>query len=212
MRKILGLLTLTLITPVFANETRTDVLQEDRLYSVIINQTNTLKEEYTPINLVMPKVKFYTPGNIEKNYMELEAATHLEQMFNDAIQEGIILYAVSGYRSYERQKQLYDIAVQTYGEAQNTVAKPGQSGHQTGLVMDIVGESGHLLLQSFGNTKEGVWVRHNAHKYGFIIRYPKEKEHITGIVYEPWHIRYVGIELATYCYTNNMTLEEVDLS
>ena len=88
-------------------------------------------------------------------------------------------------------------------------AKPGYSEHQTGLSIDVSASSiGNRLSESFGSTDEGIWLAAHAHEYGFIIRYPKDKASITGYAYEPWHIRYVGIELATYLYENNLTLEE----
>ncbi|WP_054743537.1 M15 family metallopeptidase [Cellulosilyticum ruminicola] len=174
-------------------------------YHILVNKQVGLSKDYKPSNLIMPKVKFLNPGNIEKNYMEYHAAKALEKMFNEANKEGVKLVAVSGYRSYSRQQQLYENAVALRGVNQKGTAKPGESEHQTGLAMDI-----NDINQKFENTKEGKWLAKNAHKYGFIIRYPKGKEKITGYIYEPWHIRYVGNELATYCYENKLTLEEVE--
>ncbi len=178
-------------------------------YHIVVNKDNRLSADYVPDNLVMPNVEFYSPGDHEKNYMEETAARALEQMFEGAKQDGITLVAVSGYRSYNRQEVLYGNALSQHGDHQMCVAHAGASEHQTGLVMDVVGTSGHLLTQSFGGTPEGIWVAENCHKYGFIVRYLEGKEHITGVIYEPWHLRYVGEELATYCYTNHLVMEEL---
>ena len=177
----------------------------DNPYHLLINKEHPLSANYKPSNLVIPKVTFQTPGNIEKNYMEATAAAALEKMFEAAQADHIRLVAVSGYRSYRRQTTLYNNAVKAYGKNQKGTAKPGESEHQSGLAMDL-----NSIYQSFANTKEGQWVAKNAHLYGFIIRYPKDKTNITGYIYEPWHVRYVGTELATYCYENNLTLEEIE--
>ena len=139
------------------------------------------------------------------------AADALEKMFRAAEKKKIILYGVSGYRSYVRQKQIYDQNVTRRGRAatDSVSARPGSSEHQTGLTMDISAASVGLQLdQRFGSTREGRFVAKNAHKYGFIVRYPAGKSKITGYTYEPWHIRYVGVITATYLYKNNLTLEE----
>ena len=119
--------------------------------------------------------------------------------------EGFSLALVSGYRSYQTQKSIYNNYIARWGqEYTDTVsARPGHSEHQTGLAFDV-GE----LKNSYGETKEGIWLKENCHKYGFIIRYLKGKESITGYSYEPWHIRYVGVDIATEIMENNLTLEE----
>lgn len=174
-------------------------------YHILVNEQHQLSKDYVPSNLVIPNVKFSSSGNIEKNHMEATAGKALENMFNGAKKEGITLVAVSGYRGYERQSALYNNAVRQYGVSQKGSAKPNASEHRTGLAMDI-----NSVDQSFADTKEGKWLASNAHKYGYIIRYPKGKTSITGYIYEPWHVRYVGVELATYCHQNNKTLEELD--
>lgn len=186
----------------------------DRLYHQIVNKQYILDRDYRPDVLVIPKVKVLEPGNIEKNHMEETAATQLEQLFKAASKEKVELVAVSGYRSYNRQKTIYNNYIKQYGRAYtDTVsAQPGKSEHQTGLAMDVSAKSvGYSLTEKFGTTKEGKWLAEKAHQYGFILRYPKGKEKITGYAYEPWHIRYVGKELATALYTNQLTLEEVTL-
>lgn len=159
-----------------------------------------------------PKVEFsFGNQDIEKSYMRKEAAKALEDMFNGAKKSGITLYAVSGYRSYNRQTEVYDAEVSRVGEekAVQAVAYPGNSEHQTGLAMDISSESADFLLtEGFGETKEGKWLKENAHLYGFILRYPKGKEKITQYKFEPWHFRYVGKKSAKDIYENDWTLEE----
>ncbi len=103
------------------------------------------------------------------------------------------------------------ISAQRVGKevANKTVAYPGQSEHQTGLAMDVSSHKmGFKLHQSFGETIEGIWLANNAPKFGFIIRYPKGKEHITGYKYEPWHLRYVGVQVAEEIAQKGITLEE----
>jgi D-alanyl-D-alanine carboxypeptidase len=178
----------------------------------LVNKYNYLPNNYIPNDLVRPNVEFsFTDLKLEKAYMRKEAAAALEQMFKDAKNSGIELCAVSGYRAYSRQKNLFDAEVNHVGEvqAEQAVAIPGTSEHQTGLAMDITGKSTELhLTEGFANTKEGKWLAQNAHRFGFILRYPKGKEGITHYEYEPWHFRYVGIKAATIMFKKNWTLEE----
>lgn len=179
--------------------------------TALVNRDYPLPSSYVPSNLTDAKIRFSFNYANDKRKLRKPAAKSIEKMFRDAEKKGIILYGVSGYRSYARQKQIYDLNVATRGRAATDMvsAKPGNSEHQTGLTMDISSRSvGYQLSQAFGNTKEGKWVAKNAHKYGFIVRYPNGKSKITGYHYEPWHIRYVGIPAATYLYKNKLTLEE----
>ncbi|MCL6587100.1 MAG: D-alanyl-D-alanine carboxypeptidase family protein [Anoxybacillus sp.] len=178
----------------------------------LVNKEQSLPASYKPNDLVVPNVPFsFSETTVEKRYMRLEAARALEQLFAAAQKEGISLIAVSGYRSYDRQKELFDEEVKKNGKekAIHAVAYPGQSEHQTGLAIDISSQSIKAnLTAAFGETNEGKWVAAHAHEYGFIIRYPKGKEAITGYQYEPWHIRYVGQKAAKVIYEKNITLEE----
>ncbi|MEI2368124.1 M15 family metallopeptidase [Niallia circulans] len=178
----------------------------------LVNKEFGLPDGYAPKDLVRPNVEFsFGNQDIEKSYMRKEAAKALEDMFNDAKKSGITLYAVSGYRSYNRQTEVYDAEVSRVGKekAVQAVAYPGNSEHQTGLAMDISSESANFLLtEEFGETKEGKWLKENAHLYGFILRYPKGKEKITQYEFEPWHFRYVGKKSAKDIYENDWTLEE----
>lgn len=143
--------------------------------------------------------------------MRKVAASAIEKLFAAAKKDGIDIKAVSGYRSYATQKSIFDRNASIKGEAvaNKTSARPGQSEHQTGLAMDISSASaGYDLQQSFGNTKEGKWLKANAHKYGFIIRYGKDQEKLTGYSYEPWHVRYVGVYIAGEITSQKLTLEQ----
>jgi len=168
----------------------------------VVSKTRPLEPQtYAPSDLV-------NVGNGQQ--MRQEAATALNKLFAAAKTDGLTLQPDSGYRSYARQQQVYQNEVKTYGQAKADTesAKPGTSEHQTGLAIDI-GGGGCNIDDCFANTKEGKWVAANAYKYGFIIRYPEGKESVTGYRYEPWHIRYIGVELATEMHNQNVkTLEE----
>ena len=141
-----------------------------------------------------------------------EAAAALEALFAGAAEDGLTLYATSGYRSYSTQKAIFERKLDRMSEKQAnlSVAKPGYSEHQTGLAMDIEGETtkGTGLTEAFGESPEGIWAAKHCAEYGFIIRYPKGKEDITGIEFEPWHFRYVGREAAEIINKEGITLEE----
>lgn len=188
-----------------------EVDTEPDSYTVLVNREYPISKDYVPADLVVPNVAFSYYGTYEKSYVRKQAANALEKLFAGAQEKGYMLKAVSAYRSYERQMQIYNNNVNTKGtDRTNKVsAQPGSSEHQTGLAIDVSCNSvGCALETSFGQTSEGKWLKKNCHKYGFIIRYPKNKTKITGYSYEPWHIRYVGRNLAKYLKKNKMTLEE----
>lgn len=139
-----------------------------------------------------------------------EAADNLATLLSAAKTAGFLINPLSGYRSYNTQVSVYNNEVKTYGQAvaDTQSARPGTSEHQTGLAIDV-GGGGCGIEDCFGDTPAGKWLAANAHSYGFIIRYPEGKQDITGYRYEPWHIRYVGIELATEMNKKGaLTLEE----
>ena len=189
-----------------------NIIQNPQNTMSLVNKIFGLPDNYIPGDLVRPNVQFsFGEAKLEKSLMRKEAAEALENMFAGARNDGIELAAVSGYRSYGRQETLFNAEVNKVGEekALQAVARPGSSEHQTGLTMDISSKTNNFNLnEQFGSTKEGVWLAHNAHKFGFILRYPRGKEEITGYMYEPWHFRYVGIKAATEIYENEWTLEE----
>jgi zinc D-Ala-D-Ala carboxypeptidase len=187
------------------------ILNPENILS-LVNKEQMLPEDYIPEDLIAPEVAFsFGDVDIPQRYLRKEAAEALKILFAEAKKEDIILFAVSGYRSFERQAGIFDNQVKMVGkeQANELVAIPGQSEHQSGLAMDISSHSNNLeLSEGFGETIEGKWIKENAHKYGFIIRYPKGKESITGYNYEPWHLRYVGKEISAIIYKNDLTLEE----
>ncbi|MHC0035676.1 M15 family metallopeptidase [Pseudoneobacillus sp. C159] len=178
----------------------------------LVNKQYSLPETFLPNDLTRPEVDFsFGDLKIEKSLLRKEAASALEKLFQVAKQNGIELFAVSGYRSYQYQHGLFETEVKKVGreKAMAAVAFPGQSEHQTGLAMDITSRSANMeLTEDFGTTEEGKWLAENAHRFGFILRYPKGKESITGYQYEAWHFRYIGVDAATAIYEHNLTLEE----
>lgn len=178
---------------------------------VVVNKKYSLPIDYKPSDLVVPNVSFSYSGVLEQSYMRAPAAKQMEKMFAAAKKEGVTLNAVSGFRSGERQKVLYNNYVARDGKAaaDQYSARPGHSEHQTGLTFDISAPSvGNGLTAALGDTKEGKWIANNAAKYGFIVRYDRGFQSRTGYTYEPWHIRYVGVDVATQIKNNGQTLEE----
>lgn len=183
---------------------------EERGLLLLANKGHALDMDYLPNDLT--PLRYYAEDRSkEGRFLREEAADHFHQMVEAAAADGYTLVMTTAYRSYGFQQILWNNYVATQGEeaAAKFSAKPGHSEHQTGLAVDISSPSvGTELTESFGKTKEGIWLAENAHQYGFILRYPKGKEDITGYQYEPWHFRYVGQSMATYIYENDLTLEE----
>jgi zinc D-Ala-D-Ala carboxypeptidase len=179
---------------------------------VVVNKQRNMGADYEPPDLVEPNIPFSIEKKDPKKLMRKEAAAALEQLFAQAKEEHIDLVGQSAYRSYATQQAVFKRLTKKYGgeqEANKVSSHPGQSEHQTGLAIDITSHRmGFTLEEKFGETPEGIWLKENAPKYGFIIRYPKGKEEITGYSYEPWHIRYVGKEAAQEIASKNSTLEE----
>lgn len=152
---------------------------------------------------------FGLPNNYG-NGITQEAMNAFNKMSEDAKAANINLYIASGFRNYNYQQQLLANYVDDYGNDANRFSSTaGHSEHQTGLSMDIGGSDTSIWVNdAFCNTTEYKWLKENSYKYGFIIRYPENKENITGYIFEPWHYRYVGTELSTYLTENSLTLEE----
>lgn len=173
--------------------------QADSL-TVVVNKKHRLPSDYVP-NLV----------SVAGGQMRPEAASALQNLMNDASSEGASMVIVSSYRSYQTQVSTYQYWVDTQGQAQadRESARPGHSEHQTGLAVDLGNPDGSCrLLACFGDGAAGQWLANNAHKYGFIIRYPNGKEAQTGYIYEPWHLRYLGVETATAVKNSGQTLDQ----
>lgn len=168
-------------------------------FDTLINKTRSVTESFRPKDLVTFSGPFVGASTV--NEMNKTANDALILLFNDAKKKGFEFKGLSGKRTWATQAGIYS-------REPADSAKPGQSEHQIALAMDVVSSNMGYLSQAFGNTEEGKWLAQNCHLYGFIIRYPKGKEAITGYPYEPWHVRYVGVEFATYLYNNNLTMEE----
>lgn len=179
--------------------------------AVLVNKELALPEDYEPSDLVYPEVRFTFKEKIEKRMMRSEAAKALEEMFAGAEEDGIYLAGVSAYRSHSTQRSLFNRYVERDGEekAKTYSAVPGHSEHETGLAIDVSGSDGKCAAEDcFGGTKEAEWLAQHSAEYGFIIRYPEGKQSITGYKYEPWHLRYVGKEIAADIFARDITLEE----
>lgn len=197
--------------PVQGEDEPAVIIENPEELDVLVNKKRKLPENYVPEDLVtlseLPTVLL----NPEVNQLRSAACQALKELFTAAEEEGYELHARSGYRSYYTQASLYSSYVDNYGRAAADMysAKPGRSEHQTGLSIDITCQAlNYKLDTTFAETEEGKWVAENAHTYGYIIRYPKGKEEITGYAYEPWHIRYLGTELAEKIYESGLTMEE----
>ncbi len=179
---------------------------------VIVNKQRTLDPaDYAPNDLVIPSIPLRSGRGSSEMLLRDVTAKSLEQMASAASSEGINLMLASGYRSYALQVAVYGNEVKTYGQAQADAesARPGHSEHQTGFAADLEPSSRECEVAAcFANTKEGKWLAENSYKYGFVIRYPQNKQQITGYIYEPWHVRYVGIELAKQIHETGLTLEQ----
>lgn len=170
-------------------------------YLILVNKYYHLSSDYEPDDLVYIEQPYSPDGG----RMRKEAYKAFQKMVDAADNDGLYLFAYSPYRSYDLQVDTYDYWVGEDGKekADTYSARPGYSEHQTGLCVDI-----NSVEDDFADTKEAKWLATNAYKYGFILRFPKGKEIITGYQYEPWHYRYVGVEAAKKIYDENLTLEE----
>ena len=178
---------------------------------LIVNKQRPIDLNYVPENLVKVEVDKNRSKSEEELMMRHDAAKALESLFAVAIRNDLPLMLGSGYRNSSLQEMYYSNYVSAYGqeEADMFSAKPGTSEHQTGLTADVSPIDRECYLEEcFGGTPEGQWLEKNAHEYGFIIRYPKGKEDITGYQYEPWHLRFVGKNLAKEMNKTNETMEE----
>ena len=163
---------------------------------MLVNKFHYLKDDYAPDDIV-PILNWYA---YEGHSTKKEVYDKYVDMWNDANEQGLVLLVNSSFRTLEEQQEEYD----TFGD--DYASRPGFSEHQTGLALDIVSDG--VQGNEFENTDEFKWLQENAHNYGFILRYPQGKEHITGYSYESWHYRYVGKELATKVKESGLTYDE----
>jgi D-alanyl-D-alanine carboxypeptidase len=177
----------------------------------VVNKGRALPASYIPQDLLAPNVPLRLPATDPEMQIRSVAAPLLQQMFSEALKQNVHLMLSSGYRSYALQSSVYSGYVNSQGQksADSSSAKPGHSEHQTGLAIDIEPTSRDCEVElCFANTPEGKWLNANAYKYGFIIRYQKGQDKLSGYEYEPWHVRFVGKELAAQIHTSNQTLEQ----
>lgn len=185
---------------------------------VVANKRRPLNPpQYAP-QTAAPAMQLRLAASYPEMQISSLAVADMEALANAATAAGLPLMFASGYRSYSSQVAVYNNEVRNYGQAQadRQSARPGHSEHQTGLAADLAPASGECLIaECFGELPEGQWLAAHAHEYGFIIRYPQGKEAVTGYLYEPWHVRYVGRDLAAEIHRQqstdsdkNLTLEE----
>ncbi|QIK69488.1 M15 family metallopeptidase [Erysipelothrix sp. HDW6C] len=173
--------------------------------TVLVNRQRYLPSDYIPPLMDVP-TDYAVSGGYEATPNTVNAFIRMvDDMYSET---GMWMYVTSSYRDYEFQGELYYNYIDQHGqaEADRMSAKPGTSEHQTGLVMDVVTPGGYMF--TFGETEQSAWVNKNAHKYGFIVRYPEGKESITGYMPEAWHLRYLGVDTATSVYNSGLTYDE----
>lgn len=201
LEQIITYVNIGLDNPYYTNTKPADNLNTNLL---LVNKYNYLTEDYVPNNLENISTTYARSG------MQLvkEAKEAFETLSESAKKDGMNVIAMSSYRSYDYQVNLYNNYVAQDGKeaADKYSARPGYSEHQTGLAVDVYNLD--LPYTSFEETKEFTWMQENAYKYGFILRFPKDKVDITGYQYESWHYRYVGKKIAKEIKDNNLTLEE----
>ena len=185
-------------------------------YAFLVNIDHLLSSDYVPENLVIT-------DNNENNFHNYKDASlkpmisadimpYFAAMQNAALDAGLRKIIVdSGYRSFEYQKVVFDKSVAEKGidETLRSVALPGSSEHQSGLAIDIAYMDNGVYIENTSDSDPEIkWLKENAYKFGFILRYPEEKEDVTGFKYEWWHYRFIGVEMATILYAENITLDE----
>lgn len=184
-----------------------NLLENRNGHLTLVSRDSLLSGDFTPNNLVPLRLRSVSgPHELRK-----EAAIALEQLFFSAEQAGFELYVKSSYRNFQTQSTMYENRLEKYGRDDGVVAKPGSSDHQTGLgvdVLDRVWANREGMTPAFGETPEAKWLEAHCAEFGFIIRYLPEKQEITNIIYEPWHLRFVGVDIARYMMDQRLSLEE----
>lgn len=176
----------------------------------LVNESHPLDTSYEPAQL--------TQIDSERS-VDSRIAESLQKMMDDGAEAGLSMYVTSAYRSYDRQREVFNTTMQdwidqgytplnAYEETKKSVAVPGTSEHATGLAVDIISTEYEELDERQGDTDEQKWLMEHCWEYGFILRYPEDKADVTGIIYEPWHYRYVGEAAAKEIAEKGITLEE----
>lgn len=200
------------VSKVNAVHNNTELLagEEDGWMLVLVNETHPLDTSYAPAELYEVESERSVDARIREP---------LDRMLADAEAAGLSMYVASAYRSYDQQRTVFNATMQdwinqgytplnAYDETKKSVAVPGTSEHATGLAVDIIASEYEALDDRQGETAEQQWLMEHCWEYGFILRYPPEKADVTGIIYEPWHYRYVGEAAAKEIHEKNITLEE----
>ncbi len=171
-------------------------------YLILVNKYHYLNSDYIPNDLEVINNEYNKGTN---NMLRHEVRINFEKMCKDAKEEGLNIYSSSAYRTYDSQVIIYDYYKNTRGEknADKISARAGYSEHQSGLCVDV-----NSISMDFYNTLEYNWLISNSYKYGFILRYPKDKEKLTGYSFEPWHFRYVGVDVALKIHDLDITFDE----
>lgn len=208
MQSIVQLISLILACVHLSAGTGTQYAREMDLGGALflVNRSFSVSKNYVPPDLVIPQIDKVVPDL----KLRREVAAAAELMFEAASADGLALIAVSGYRSYGTQAALFQRKIGKSGsaqKAQRSVAPPGTSEHQLGLALDIGKRDTASLNQSFDNTPEGQWIAQHAHEFGFIVRYQQKWTKVTGYQYEPWHVRFVGVEHAKAMKELDLPLE-----
>ena len=168
---------------------------------ILVNKFHSLSSEYEIEDLTEMNVAYAYSGKSIKS----EVYSAFKSLSNAAKKQGLTIIATNTYRSYSAQEKTYNTIKSSNGReyADNYAARPGHSEHQTGLAIDV-----NTISDSFAYTNEYKWLKENAYKYGYILRYPKEYTNLTGYKFEPWHYRYVGVDIASYIHNHNITYDE----
>lgn len=188
----------------YSETTATDISKKELM---LVNKYTYLNAEYVPETLVTIPTT-YAWGEYGSKQVTQNTYDAFLNLWNAGYEQGYYFMVSSAYRTYEKQQSVYDEYKNSQGleYADKIAARPGHSEHQTGYALDIFEKS--TKQSNFHTTESYEWLKNNAHKYGFILRYPEDKEQVTGYSFESWHYRYVGIDTATYIYENNITFDE----
>ena len=186
-----------------------EIIEDFDEYLILTNRSELLSSDYQPRDLVNITAK---RASSDKMQLRQAASDALSAMFDAASQAGYTLYAKSAYRSYKTQKTMYDNRLEAnHGRDDGYVAYPGSSDHQTGLGVDILNYEWTKkdgMNENFARAQEAQWLAAHCQEFGFVLRYMEDKVDVTGIHFEPWHFRYVGLEAAQYIMENHLSLEE----
>lgn len=186
----------------FYEDTKKANIKDEEL--IFVNKYYYLDKEYTPKNIIKTSSSY----SYADNSLNETAFNAFKTLSDNAKKEGHTIVINSSYRDYESQEDIWETRKSLYGtkKADEYAARPGYSEHQTGYAIDV--SDFYDENDTFGDTESFNWMKDNCYKYGFILRYPEDKEDITGFNYEPWHYRYVGTTIAEYIYNNNITFDE----